>query len=96
VPSFDYNLIRLQAEGTESVAWEYRLLEASDRSSRYAVSMAHSLDELYHKKAQFEALPIVERPRSWDRPPYAFRGGLSGAGASSTASNIAANIERGF
>ena len=35
------------------------------------------------------------RPRSWDRPLYAFRGGLSGAGASSTDSNIAANIERG-
>ena len=36
------------------------------------------------------------RPRSGDRPLYAFRGGLSGAGASSTDSNIAANIERGF
>jgi hypothetical protein len=36
------------------------------------------------------------RPRSWDRPLYAFRGGLRGAGASSTASKIAANIERGF
>ena len=29
-------------------------------------------------------------------PLYAFRGGLRGAGASSTDSNIAANIERGF
>ena len=37
-----------------------------------------------------------ERPRSWHRPLYAFRGGLRGAGASSTDSNIAANIERGF
>ena len=35
-------------------------------------------------------------PRSWDRPLYAFRGGLRGAGTSSTASKIAANIERGF
>ncbi len=35
-------------------------------------------------------------PRSPDRPRYAFRGGLSGAGASSTDSSIAANIERGF
>jgi len=34
--------------------------------------------------------------RSWDRPRYAFRGGLSGAGASSTDAKIAANIERGF
>src|SRR5437016_9506464 len=31
------------------------------------------------------------RPRSPDRPRYAFRGGLSGAGASSTDSSIAAN-----
>jgi hypothetical protein len=36
------------------------------------------------------------RPRSGDRPLYAFRGGLRGAGASSTVSKIAANIERGF
>jgi hypothetical protein len=36
------------------------------------------------------------RPRSWDRPLSAFRGGFRGAGASSTASTIAANIERGF
>jgi hypothetical protein len=35
-------------------------------------------------------------PRSWDRPLYALRGGLRGAGASSTDSKIAANIERGF
>jgi predicted exporter len=63
-PPFDYNLIRLQAEGTESVQWEYRLLEASDRSSRYATSMAHSLDELYRKEALFEALPIVDQVES--------------------------------
>jgi hypothetical protein len=35
-------------------------------------------------------------PRSWDWPRYAFRGGLRGAGASSTDSKIVANIERGF
>jgi hypothetical protein len=35
-------------------------------------------------------------PQSWDRPLSAFRGGLSGAGASSTDAKIAANIERGF
>ena len=35
-------------------------------------------------------------PRSGDRPLYAFRGGLRGAGASSTDSKIAINIERGF
>jgi hypothetical protein len=35
-------------------------------------------------------------PRSGDRPPYTFRGGLRGAGASSTDAKIAINIERGF
>jgi hypothetical protein len=35
-------------------------------------------------------------PRSGHRPLYALRGGLSGAGANSTDSSIAANIERGF
>ena len=39
---------------------------------------------------------LPDGPRSPDRPRYAFRGGLSGAGASSTDSSIAANIERGF
>src|SRR5262249_34741207 len=33
LPRFDYNLLHLQAKGTESVLWENRLLEASDRSS---------------------------------------------------------------
>jgi hypothetical protein len=42
------------------------------------------------------AQPAPLGPRSSDRPLYAFRGGLSGAGASSTDSKIAANIERGF
>jgi hopanoid biosynthesis associated RND transporter like protein HpnN len=63
-PPFDYNLLRLQAEGTESVRWEYRLLEASARSSRYAMSIAQSLDDLYRKAAQFEALPVVEQVES--------------------------------
>jgi hopanoid biosynthesis associated RND transporter like protein HpnN len=64
MPRFDYNLLNLQARGTESVDWEYRLLEGTDRSSWYATSVASSLDELYRKKAQFAALPTVERVES--------------------------------
>ena len=45
---------------------------------------------------RFRRLLKASWPRSGDRPLYALRGGLSGAGASSTDSNIAANIERGF
>jgi hypothetical protein len=63
-PRFDYNLLNLQARGTESVVWEYRLQEGSDRSSWYAISVANSLDELYRKKARFAALPVVEHVAS--------------------------------
>jgi hopanoid biosynthesis associated RND transporter like protein HpnN len=63
-PQFDYNLLNLQAHGTESVTWEYRLLAAADRSSWYATSVATSLEELYRKKARFAALPAVERVES--------------------------------
>jgi len=64
LPQFDYNLLHLQAKGTESVVWENRLLADSDRSSWYALSTADSLAELHHKKAQFAALPVVDRVES--------------------------------
>jgi hopanoid biosynthesis associated RND transporter like protein HpnN len=64
LPKFDYNLLHLQAKGTESVVWENRLLEASGHSSRYALTTADSLAELRRKKARFEALPVVDRVES--------------------------------
>ena len=64
LPKFDYNLLHLQAKGTESVVWENRLLEGSDRSSWYALSTADSLAELHRKKAQFAALPVVDQVES--------------------------------
>ena len=64
MPRFDYNLLNLQAHDTESVIWEYRLLENSDRSSWYAITVATSMEELYRKKDQFDALPVVERVAS--------------------------------
>ena len=64
LPKFDYNLLHLQAKGTESVVWENHLLEESDRSSWYALSTADSLAELQRKKAQFAALPVVDRVES--------------------------------
>jgi hypothetical protein len=63
-PQFDYNLLNLQAKGTESVIWEKRLHDGSGRSSWYGLSMADSLDELRQKKARFDALPVVERIES--------------------------------
>lgn len=64
LPRFDYNLLNLQARGTESVVWEHRLLEHSDRSSWYALSTANTLTELHQKKAQFADLPVVDRVES--------------------------------
>jgi len=64
LPKFDYNLLHLQAKRTESVVWENHLLEESDRSSWYALSTADSLAELQRKKAQFAALPVVDRVES--------------------------------
>jgi hopanoid biosynthesis associated RND transporter like protein HpnN len=56
---FDYNLLNLQAEGTESVEWEKRILATAGRSGFAALSSARSLDELRAKHRAFERLPSV-------------------------------------
>ena len=56
---FDYNLLNLQAEGTESVTWEKKILKTSGRSGFAALSSATSLDELRRKQHAFRALPSV-------------------------------------
>jgi len=61
---FDYNLLKLQARGTESVEWEERILRAAGRSSFVALSTAGSLDELRERAAAFERLPSVSEVES--------------------------------
>ena len=56
---FDYNLLNLQARGTESVAWERRILASTGRSGFNGSSSASSLEELRAKQAAFETLPSV-------------------------------------
>jgi hopanoid biosynthesis associated RND transporter like protein HpnN len=56
---FDYNLLNLQAEGTESVVWEKRILETAGRSGFSALAVAGSLDELRLKQEQFSKLATV-------------------------------------
>jgi hopanoid biosynthesis associated RND transporter like protein HpnN len=56
---FDHNLLNLQAFGTESVAWEKRILATAGRSGFAALASADSLDELRRKHAAFRALPSV-------------------------------------
>jgi hopanoid biosynthesis associated RND transporter like protein HpnN len=56
---FDYNLLNLQAHGTESVAWERRILQSAHRSGFSALASAGSLDELRQKHDAFARLPSV-------------------------------------
>ena len=62
--TFDYNLLNLQARNTESVIWEERIIENSQRSSWKALSTAPTLEETERQTAAFEALPAVESVES--------------------------------
>jgi uncharacterized protein len=56
---FDYNLLNLQALGTESVTWEKKILATSGRSGFAAMSSADTLDELRRKQEAFRRLKTV-------------------------------------
>jgi hopanoid biosynthesis associated RND transporter like protein HpnN len=56
---FDYNLLNLQAKGTESVVWEKRILAATGRSGFNGLASATTLEELRKKQEAFEKLPSV-------------------------------------
>jgi hopanoid biosynthesis associated RND transporter like protein HpnN len=56
---FDYNLLNLQAHGTESVVWEKKILATSGRSGFAALSSADTLDELRQKHHAFRKLATV-------------------------------------
>ena len=61
---FDYNMLNLQAEGTESVVWERKAAEAAGRSVFAALSTATSLADLEAKQAAFARLPSVSDVQS--------------------------------
>jgi uncharacterized protein len=61
---FDYNMLNLQAEGTESVVWERKAAAASERSVFAALSTATSLAEVEAKQAAFRRLPSVSDVQS--------------------------------
>ncbi len=61
---FDLNPLHMQTAGAESVTWEMKLLEGSDRSTAAAEIVARSLDEVRLKTAALEALPTVSRAES--------------------------------
>jgi len=56
---FDYNILNLQARGTESVVWEQRILATAGRSGFTALASARSLSELRRKQEAFERLSSV-------------------------------------
>src|SRR5438046_6620149 len=56
---FDYNLLHLQAPGTESVLWERKILATAGRSGFTALASAESLDELRRKHRAFTRLSSV-------------------------------------
>ena len=61
---FDYNMLNLQADGTESVVWERKAAAASGRSVFAALSTATSLAELEARQAAFRRLPSVSDVQS--------------------------------
>ncbi len=55
----DFNLLHLQAQGTESVIWEQRMVEHTRRSLLSGEVVAGSFKEVTHKAAALKALPSV-------------------------------------
>ncbi|MBW2147513.1 MAG: MMPL family transporter [Deltaproteobacteria bacterium] len=62
--TFDLNMLRLQSKGAESVIWEKKLLEGSERSSMYGAVLARSLEEVQKKTTALEVLPTVSEVQS--------------------------------
>jgi hopanoid biosynthesis associated RND transporter like protein HpnN len=58
---FDYNLLNLQAKGTESVRWEKKILAEARRSGFTGLATAETLEELREKHEAFERLPSVSK-----------------------------------
>ncbi|MGH7369996.1 MAG: MMPL family transporter, partial [Candidatus Methylomirabilaceae bacterium] len=61
---FDGNVLRLQAEGTESVTWELRIIRNSERSTSYGVLLANTLDQVRDKTRLLESLPSISKVES--------------------------------
>ena len=60
--SFSYNMLKLQAHGVESVAWEQRILARAGRSGFAALTTASGLEEL--RTSRRASAPCGRCPRS--------------------------------
>jgi hypothetical protein len=56
---YDFNLLHLQAAGTESVTWTQKIFESAKRSVLFEEVVAGSLEEVRRKTAALKALPSV-------------------------------------
>jgi hopanoid biosynthesis associated RND transporter like protein HpnN len=61
---FDLNMLHLQSRDAESVIWEHKLLDGSNRSSAYGAMLARSLEEIRKKTHALEALATVSEVQS--------------------------------
>ena len=91
---FGWNLARIKCLSCLIIAlFKVKTVNFAELATAFSGS---AKPDSHYRRIQRFFKEVKIRPRSWDRPLYAFRGGFKGAGASSTDSKIAANIERGL
>ncbi len=56
---FDYNLLNLQAKGTEAVEWELKIIENAKRATWYVAFISDTLEEARRKYDAVRDLPSV-------------------------------------
>ncbi|MBI4776823.1 MAG: MMPL family transporter, partial [Deltaproteobacteria bacterium] len=61
---FDLNLLHMQPRKAESVVWEHKLMEDSERSALTASILLSDLNEVRVKSQELEALPVVSEVSS--------------------------------
>jgi hopanoid biosynthesis associated RND transporter like protein HpnN len=61
---FNFNLLKLQARGLESVKYEHLLIDSTDESTWYAVFTVDSLDQVLHLRQKLLKFPSVGRVES--------------------------------
>jgi hypothetical protein len=61
---FDYNLLHLQAKGTEAVQYELKILDSAKRSTWYAAVTAPSLEEAIKKEKMIKTMPSIGKVES--------------------------------
>jgi predicted RND superfamily exporter protein len=62
--AFDYNLLNLQAKGTEAVQYELKIIESAHRSAWSTAMITSTLEEAMEKHQALEAMPVVAEVES--------------------------------